>query len=184
MILDIIAATLIIAMFIRGYRKGIIIAVFSLLSIMLGVVCALKLSHILADFLARKGIVTSAWAPIISYVLLFILVVWLVRMGASLIEKSVDALALGLINRLIGGVLYVGLAAVLWSSILWLTNQAHLITPETINKSVTYKYFLPVAPWVFDHIGTVLPFAKGLFADLQHFFDHVNTKLPQHVGTH
>lgn len=184
MILDAIGIILIIALFIRGYRKGIIVAAFSLLSVIVGILCALKLSGKLATLLMDHGISSSAWAPIIAYILLFLGVVWLVRAGGKLIEKTVDAVWLGLFNNLAGGLLYALMGLVIWSSVLWLGNQAHLFTPETIAASKTFHWFAPVAPWVFEHIGQVLPFAKGLFTDLQHFFDRVNQQLPDHVGAH
>lgn len=184
MILDIIGVTLLVAFFIQGYRKGIIVALFSLLAIVLGIICALKLSQKLAGYLFATGWVTSAWGQLISYILLFIGVAWLVRLGGKYIQKSFEAVMLGLPNRIIGGVLYAFIAAFIWSSCLWLGNQAHMLTPETIAASKTYERFVPIAPWVFEHIGAVLPFAKNVFSDLQHFFNGVNQHLPDHVGAH
>lgn len=184
MALDILGITIVIIFFIRGYMKGIIVAAFSLLAIVLGIICALKLSGILAAYLLGKGIITSGWAQLISYVVLFLGVVILVRFIARLIEKSVQAVFLGLVNKLIGGLLYAFMAALVWSSLLWLCNQMHIISPETIASSKTYGYFMPIAPWVFEHIGKVLPFAKNIFTDLQHYFEGVNQHLPEHVGAH
>lgn len=184
MILDAIAIILIVFFFIRGYRKGFIVAAFAIIAILLGVICALKLSAKLAAFLLEKNIVTSGWAQIVSYIVLFIGVVWLVRIGGKLIEKTVEAVWLGLFNNLAGGIIYAVMAIIVWSSCLWIGNQAHLFTPETIAGSKTFAVLSPVAPWTFEHIGAVLPLAKGLFADLQHFFDQVNNHLPEHVGTH
>lgn len=182
MVLDVVGIAIIIVFFIRGYMKGFIIAAFSVLAILLGIICSLKLSHTLADYLLRKGIVTSGWAQVISYIVLFLGVVLLVRTIASAIEASLKLAMLGLVNRLAGGLLYVFLGAVIWSTFLWIFNQLHAITPETLAASKTYKWFSPIAPWVFDHIGKVLPFAKNIFADLQHFFGTVNQQLPDHVG--
>lgn len=184
MILDAIGIILVIALFVRGYRKGIIVAAFSLLSIIIGMLCALKLSGKVAGLLMDYGISSSGWAPVISYIILFLGIVWLVRAGGKLIEKTADAVWLGLFNNLIGGLLYAVMGAIIWSSCLWLGNQAHFFTPETIAASRTFPWFSPIAPWVFEHIGNVLPFAKNLFGDLQHFFDRVNQQLPDHVGTH
>lgn len=79
MALDIIGIILIILFFIRGYMKGIIVAAFSLLAIVLGAICALKLSHLLAEWLFKKGYITSGWGQLISYIILFLVVVVLVR---------------------------------------------------------------------------------------------------------
>ncbi|HXS36929.1 MAG TPA: CvpA family protein [Flavipsychrobacter sp.] len=184
MLLDIIGITLVIILFIRGYRKGIIVAAFSLLGFILGIICALKLSHTFASWLFDKGIITSGWAQVVSFIVLFIVVVLLVRLLAKAIDSVVNAVFLGFISRLLGGLFYAFIAAVIWSTLLWIANQMHLISPETIAHSKTYSWFTPVAPWVCDHVGKVLPFAKHIFSDLQHFFENVNQKLPQHVGPH
>ena len=182
MALDFIGITIIIIFFIRGYMKGIIIAAFSVLAILLGIICALKLSGVLATFLYKKGLVTSGWGQIVSYLILFTAVFLLVRILARAIQTSVKAVLLGGLDKIIGGALYAFIAAVVWSSLLWIANQAHVVTHETIAASKTYPYLSPIAPWVFEHVGRLLPFAKNIFKDLQHFFDTVNSKLP-HVGT-
>jgi len=184
MVLDVIGITIVIIFFIRGYMKGIIVAAFSLLAIVLGIICALKLSNILASYLLEKGIVTSGWGQLVSYIVLFLGVVILVRFVGKLIEKSAQAVFLGLVNKLVGGLLYAFMATLVWSSLLWISNQMHIIEPETIAGSKTYNYFVPIAPWVFEHIGAVLPFVKNIFTDLQHYFEGVNQKLPDHVGAH
>lgn len=184
MVLDLIGVTLLIAFFIQGYRKGIIVALFSFLGIVLGVLCALKLSEKFAGYLFQQGWVTSAWAQIVSYILLFAGVAWIVRLGGKFIQKTFETMMLGLPNRLIGGAIYGLIGAFIWSACLWLGNQIHMLAPETIVASKTYNWFVPVAPWVFDHVGDVLPFAKSIFSDLKSFFDGVNQHLPDHVGAH
>ena len=184
MIIDIIALTLIVVYFVRGWRKGAIVAVFSLVGVLLGIICALKLSGTFATYLFSRGWVTSGWAQIIAYVLLFVGIIWLVRLGAKLIQRSVEAVMLGTVNRLLGGLFYGLLVAVVFSAGLWLADQVHALSPETIASSKTFPYLVPVAPWVFAKIGLVLPFVRNIFTDLQHFFEGVNQQLPQHVGAH
>ena len=182
--LDIIGIIILAAAFFRGYKKGIVVALCSFIGILLGMLCALKLSGSLGAYLMAQGWVTSAWAQICAYALLFLGVLWLVRLLAGLIEGVLKAAMLGLVNRITGGLLYVAIGMIIWSSVLWVGNRAHLLSPETIAGSHTYEFFVPVAPWVFAHVGAVLPFAKDTFADLEHFFDSVNQHLPGHVGPH
>lgn len=182
MVLDIIGVTLVLIFFIRGYMKGVILAAFSLLAIVLGIICALKLSHLLAEWLFKNGIITSGWGQLLSYILLFIVVVFIVRLLAKAIQSSFEALLLGWVNKAIGGLLYALMAAFVWSSLLWISDHMHLITAETIAASKTYPYFSKLAPWTCEQVGKLLPFAKNIFAELQQFFEHVNQKIPQHVG--
>lgn len=184
MTIDIIALILVILLFVRGYKKGIVVAVCSVVAIILGMACALALSARLSIYLQDKNWVGSGWAPIISYVVLFIGVVWLVRWLARLTDSFSNAILLGWVNKSIGGILYAAAGITLMSSLLWLLHYAHLLSPSTVTGSKTYHYIEPVAPWVFRHIGKILPFARDIFSDMRTFFEGVNQKLPEHVGTH
>ncbi len=182
MILDVIGVALLAMAMLHGFRKGLLVAVFSVLGMLLGIVCALKLSERFAALLEAHGWVKSGWSVMVSYLLLLVGVAWLVRLMGSALSKSAGLLMLGWINKLLGGLLYVLFAATLWSSILWIVNQMHLLSPETLVQSRTYGWFQPIAPWVFEHAGALLPFAKNVFADLEKIFDHLNHQLPQRVG--
>lgn len=184
MTIDVVVITVIIAFFIRGYMKGIIIAAFSVLAIALGILASLKLSERLGTYLLEKEIVTSAWAPIVSYAILFIGVVLLVRLVAKAIESAMKAVMLGWVNKLIGGALYAFLGAIVLSALLWLGTETELIEQKHIADSKTYEYITPIAPWVADKVGYVIPMAKSVFADLEQFFQKVNLLLPEHVDTH
>jgi len=184
MLLDAISIIIIILFFIRGYMKGFIVAVFSVVALLLGIICALKFSCIFATWLSDKGVISSGWAQLISYIVLFIVVVMLVRLIARMIQKVIEGIMLGIINKLAGGILYAFFGAILWSSLLWLGNQLHIISAQTIAASRTYPWLSALAPWFFGEVGKLLPFARTTFTDLQHFFDTINQKLPQHVGTH
>lgn len=182
--LDFIGVTIVVLLFIKGWQKGIIVALCSLLAIVLGMLAALKLSTAFGAWLLARGWVTSAWAQIAAYILVFIIVLLLVRLLAKAVEGALHAAMLGALNRAVGGLLYGFIGAFIWSCCLWVANYAHLISPETMQASLTYEYFAPVAPWVFADVGKVLPFAKDVFADLSRFFDRVNQHLPGHVGAH
>ena len=184
MVLDVTGIILIVLFFIRGYTKGIIVAAFSALAILLGILVALKLSQSFATWMLAKGFITSGWAQVISYAVLFIGVVLAVRLIANLLQKAVEGLMLGIVNKLIGGLLYAFLGAVLWSSFLWIGTRMNMITPETIVTSKTYHWLSGIAPWFFEMAGKLLPFVKNTFSGLEHFFDAVNQKIPGNVGTH
>ena len=184
MILDVIGIILIVLFFIRGYMKGFILAAFSVLAILLGIICALKLSQAFAAWMLAKGYVSSGWVQVVSYIAMFVAVVIVVNLLGRLLQKAVEGLMLGFINKLIGGVLYAFLGIILWSSLLWIGNKMSIITPQTIAASKTFSWLSQVAPWFFQQAGHLLPFVKDTFSKLDHFFDSVNQKTPDHVGAH
>ena len=87
MIFDGIILILICISFYRGWKKGILWAVFSMVSVVIGILLSLKLSHQVADYLFKQNIMTSQYTLLISFVLIFVLVVLLFRFGIKLIEK-------------------------------------------------------------------------------------------------
>lgn len=182
MLPDLVILAIIILIFIRGYRQGFIVAVFSLLAVLVGMACALKLSHTLAAFLSEKNIITSSWGLFISYLVLFLGALYLVRTFANLIEKAFRALLLGWLNSLAGGVLYALAGLLICSSLLWLADRADLIPPEMFDNSYACRHLLPVAPWVFDGIGAILPAVRDIFAEIEDFFSGLNQKLSDYVG--
>lgn len=172
--LDLITATVLVLGFLRGYRKGLVVAVFSFVAVLLGVLVALKLSHLLAAWLVAQG-AGSAWAPMVAYVLLFVGVGFLVRQGARMVEGLTKAVMLGLVNKLAGGVLYAFIGAVVWSSVLWLAARVGVVSAETKAASTTYAYLEPLAPATYEKVGVVLPFARGIFSELSSTLDSIAT---------
>ncbi|HQW85486.1 MAG TPA: CvpA family protein, partial [Ferruginibacter sp.] len=100
MFIDLIFAACMLLAILKGYRKGFIIAVFSILAFVLGLAAALKLSAIVAGYLQQNINVSTQWLPFIAFALVFFTVVVLVRFGARLIEKTFQTLLLGWVNRI------------------------------------------------------------------------------------
>lgn len=185
MMFDLIFCTALAVFLFKGYRKGIVFAICSFLGILLGVMGALKLSGVVALHLFKDSNGAMAkWAPTLTYLILFILIVWLVRMVGSIVEKSMKTLMLGWFNKLAGALVYGLMIAFIWSSFLWLGSKVSLLNDDTLASSVTAPYILPLAPKMIDGIGAVLPFAKSIFGDIGGFYDSLNDKLTTHVGAH
>lgn len=176
MSLDITALIIIALFFIRGYMRGLIVAVFSVVAILLGIVVSLKMSQVLASYLLAKGYVGSGWAPVLSYLILFTAVVIAVRWGAKLLQRSVEGMMLGTVNKIIGGLLFAFVGLLLWSSFLWIGIKLGAITPEAVAASVSANQLQHFAPWVFSGVGVLLPFAKNTFTELQRFYSHIPNK--------
>lgn len=182
MVIDIITIALSIFFFIRGYMQGVIVALFSVIAFILGIIAALKLSELLASYLFEKGIVTSGWAQLLSYIILFVGVVILVRLLAKAVETALEAVWMGWMNKLLGGIFYAFVNLVIISTFLWLGNASRLIPAEQVAASVTYPYTVALAPWVAEQVGLLWPMSKEVFADLEMFFNNINAYI-QHVDT-
>lgn len=177
MLIDIILVVLLVLAIIKGYQRGLIVGVFSLLAIVIGLAAAMKLSTVVAGYIGKAIKISDAWLPVISFAVVFILIVLLVRLGANMLQKTVEISMLGWVNRLGGILFYLAIFIIVYSIILFYAEQVKLIQPETIKDSVTYSYIQPWGPKVIDGFATVVPVFKDMFTDLQSFFDGVAQKI-------
>lgn len=176
MLIDFIAIGLIVLAIVKGFRNGLVIAIFSLLAFIIGLAAALKLSAVVAEYLGSNTNISQRWLPILAFAIVFFVVVLLVRLGAKAIEGGLRMVMLGWFNKLAGVVFYLLLYFLVFSIILFYATQLHIIKPETAQISATYPIIYPFAPVVMDALGSIIPAFKNMFAELENFFDHLSKK--------
>jgi len=177
MILDIIFAVIIIFAIIKGIQRGLIVGLFSFLAIIIGLAAAIKLSAVVAGHIGKAIKISDAWLPLISFAIVFIGVILLVRLGANLIQKTVEIGMLGWINRLGGILFYLAIYVIVYSVLLFYGEQIKLLQPITAKQSVTYSWIQPLGPKVIDGFAYVFPFFKNMFRDLEKFFEGIAHKI-------
>lgn len=166
MIIDGFIAISLVLAFIRGWKKGVLWAVASLLAVILGSLVSLKLSHRFAEFIQAQQIIDSKYTLIVSYILLFLIVMYGLRLIIKMIEKLMESLMLGWVNRIIGGGVYVLFSAFMLSSIFWLASQGGILTEEGKNESQLYGIIEPLAPMGIEMGSAFLPYAKEMFQEV------------------
>jgi membrane protein required for colicin V production len=177
MVLDLIFAVILILAVIKGYQRGLIVGVFSFIAIIIGLAAAIKLSLAVAGYIGETVKVSDEWLPIISFVVVFLIVVLLVRWGANVIQRTAEVAMLGWVNKLGGIILYLALYIAVFSVLLFYAEQVQLLKQETINKSATYSFVRPWGPKAINTFGTVIPFFKDMFSELEKFFDGISHKI-------
>lgn len=168
--IDIIYGLLVIIAVFKGLRRGLIVAVLSLLAFMLGLAAALRLSVIVAGYLGETTSISIRWLPFISFLLIFIGVAMIVRWIARLLEAASEAMALGMVNKLGGVLLYVVLYTFAFSVVMFYAAQIRLFNPQTFANSVTYPFIEPWGPYLIGKLGLFIPLFRDLFAQLTEFF--------------
>jgi membrane protein required for colicin V production len=173
MALDIIYAVIIVLAILHGYRRGLIVGLFSLVAIIIGLAAAMKLSIVAEKYIGKVIKIPDQWLPIISFAIVFLLVILLIRWGARAIQKMVEMVMLGWANKIGGILFYVAIYTIVFSVLLFYAEQMKILQPETINKSVTYSFVRPWGPRVIDGFGSIIPVFKNMFGELEQFFDGV-----------
>src|SRR5690349_24700376 len=136
--IDIIFTALMLMALFKGIRKGFIVALFSFLAFFVGLAAALKLSVFVANQLSQSIHVTGFWLPVVSFLLVFLLVALIVRLGARWLQKTIELVWLGWMNRLLGVIFYALLYVMILSILLFYATEINLFRQDTINASKTY----------------------------------------------
>ena len=66
MFIDILVAIALVFATVKGIRNGLIIAVFSILAFIIGLAAALKLSTVVASWLAQSTNINVQWLPFLA----------------------------------------------------------------------------------------------------------------------
>jgi membrane protein required for colicin V production len=177
MLLDLIFAVIILLAILRGYQRGLIVGVFSFIAVIIGLAAAIKLSTVAADKIGKAVKISEQWLPIISFAVVFIIVVLLIRLGAKAIEGAVETVMLGWVNKLGGIIFYAAIYTIVFSVLLFYAEQMKLIQPETIQKSVTYSFVQPWGPKVINALGSIIPLFRDMFDELKSFFEGLSKNI-------
>jgi len=177
MLIDLVFAALVVIAIFRGYQKGLILAVFSVIAFIIGLAAALKLSVAVAAYLKDSISISAKWLPFLAFALVFFAVVLLIRLGAKLIEKVFQAVLLGWLNRLGGMLLYMVLYLIILSIFVFYAEKLQLLKPSVIQNSITYSFIQPWGPKVMDSFGKLIPVFKDMFTELGDFFNSLSNKI-------
>ena len=174
--IDLVFLLLIALAVYKGYRKGLIVSLFSVIALVAGLAAAFKLSALTGRYIAAQVAVPGPLLPSLSFLVTFLIVALLVRLVARIIEKSVQLAMLGWINRLGGALLHVVLYTTLLSFALFFGEKTQWLKADAISRSKAYPYVQPWAPGLLNNLGKWIPVFKGTYAELEHFFEGIAEK--------
>lgn len=86
----------------RGFKKGFVIEIFTLLALLVGIYAGIHFSDFMAEILRENVGIESDYLPAISFTITFLLVGAMVFFAGKMIEKAIKVVALGTVNKLAG----------------------------------------------------------------------------------
>lgn len=179
MVIDLSVLIVLVVAIFKGLHKGLIVAVFSLAGLLIGLAAAVKLSAVTATYLSGTLNVGAKWLPVLSFLLVFIAAVMVVRLISAALQKTVELAMLGWANRIGGMVAYAIIYLLILSVALFYLEKIHLMADTTIAESKTYPYIRPLGPKAIGLMGMILPFLKDIFQQLSAFFENLTPIPPQ-----
>lgn len=133
----------------RGLKNGLVYELASVVALILGVWATVRFSDVLA---AKLG--DSQTYKVIAFVLIFVAVLVAVHFAGQLVEKVVKLLIPSVVNNIIGllfGIFKVMIVlSVIFMFVAKVDKKEVILKPETKEKSFSYKYIEPVAPFLSD----------------------------------
>jgi membrane protein required for colicin V production len=155
-VIDIILGALILFGCIRGFMKGLFVEVASLAALVAGVYGAIHFSNFAAEFLMEKVSWDEKYINIIAFAITFIIIVLAIALAGKALTKLANFAALGIINKLLGGVFGALKIGLILSVILMvfdgLNNTIPFADAEDLEDSVLYAPVKSLAPTIFPNI--------------------------------
>lgn len=152
-IIDIILGALLLFGLLRGFLKGLFVEVASLLALVLGIYGAIHFSYFSADLLATKVDWSEKTINIIAFAITFVIIVLAISLAGKALTKLADFAALGILNKLLGGVFGASKIGLILSVVLIVFNKINNTIPfmekEDLDQSILYKPVKSLAPILF-----------------------------------
>jgi membrane protein required for colicin V production len=157
---------------VKGFRRGLVLEVASLLAFVLGVIGGLALLNDAIPLVRNYVGEAFGLLPLVSFLLVFALIVWGVHLVSSFIKTAVHLTPLGLLDN-VGGAACGVLKWVLGLSLLLHgigLAGLNLISPGLVAQSQVLPVVQQATPLALEIVSFVLPFAGTLLEKLRTVF--------------
>lgn len=157
-IVDIIIGGLILYGTVKGFKKGLLSEVASLLALFLGILGAARLNTPVSKLIRQHVDWSESAVAVVSFIAIFISIVIIVSLAGKALTKLAKAIALGLLNRILGA-MFGGIKVVLLLSVLLLVfekvNKSISLFPSTqFNNTILYEPIAELVPKIAAKMNT------------------------------
>ena len=155
-VFDIILAALLLFGLVRGFMKGLFVEVASIVALIAGVYGAIHFSNFAANFLQSRFDWSEKTINITAFAITFVVIILAISLAGKALTKIADFAALGILNKLLGGVFGALKIGLILSVLLILFDKMNKTIPfvdkAELEESVLYKPVKSLAPMIFPSI--------------------------------
>ena len=154
---DIILGIILLIGFYAGFKKGLFVALASLVGLIAGVYGALYFSDYAAEHISKWFDWSEQNTQLAAFAVTFIVIIFVVSMVGKLLTKVANFAMLGIINKLLGGVFSLLTYALIISVLFMFINASsglsgYVISEEKKKESRLYAPVASIAPLILPHI--------------------------------
>ncbi|SKB49981.1 membrane protein required for colicin V production [Salegentibacter holothuriorum] len=177
---DIVLALILLYGLVRGFFRGLLAEIASLVGIVAGIYGAIHFSYVLSDFFSNNMNWDTEYVNLIAFAITFVLIVFLISLAGKILTKMAGFAALGIVNKLLGagfGLLKMAFIASVIIMFFEATNEEiELVSKEKLEDSKLYAPVKVIAPAV---LPSILREARerDLLDDESELFEHKNEEV-------
>ena len=136
----------------RGFSKGLIVEMSSLLAIFLGFTIGINFDDLISNFLYNTFNIKFSLLKIFVFLIIFFITYGLVILVAKSITKFIKVVNLGLMNSVFGGVFGLTKWSLLFIVLVWIIASIEFSNFEEITNSFMYNFLLDLSEILFNLI--------------------------------
>ena len=138
----------------RGFSKGLIVEMSSLLAIFLGFTIGINFDDLISNFLYTTFNIEFSLLKIFVFLIIFFITYSLVILVAKSITKFIKVVNLGLLNSVCGGFFGLTKWSLLFILLVWIIHSIEFSNFEAITDSFMYSLLLDLSEILFNLIET------------------------------
>ncbi|HMM18879.1 MAG: CvpA family protein [Petrimonas sp.] len=154
---DLIILIFLLVAFVNGYRKGLVMMLVGLATVILAAVFAGKLAITVLPYLQKTFDFSPQVTHVLSYVAAFLAIAAVVSLIGFLVQKVFESVNLNFINRALGGVVSIGttvvVLSILLNLILMLDGEEKIVKPDIKQKSFFYEKVRVAVPAIVPYLN-------------------------------
>lgn len=154
---DILVGILLLIAFINGYRKGLIMQLVGLATIILAAIFGGRLAEKILPDIHRLLELSPNTARVLSFVLAFALIAIVLSLIGRLLQKFIDVVLLSFVNRLLGSVIALAtmmlFLSILLNLVLMLDRNETVVDRKTRQESFFFERVEAVVPAIIPYLN-------------------------------
>lgn len=155
-VIDIILAILLLFGLVRGFMKGFFVELASLVALIAGIFGAIHFSYFASNYISKNVEWSENTVNLVAFAVTFIIIIIAISLAGKLLTKLANIVALGILNKILGGAFgllkMAFLASVLILFFEAINKNEVLIDNSTIEGSTLYDPVQSIAPMILPSI--------------------------------
>lgn len=153
----------------KGFSKGLLVELSTILAFILATVLGFKLIDVVIQYI-RDYIGENSFLPVIAFLTTFIGILLGVTLFAKAVKKALDLTLFGNLDDIAGAIVGILKWSFIISIFLWLLSAGNLALPESITaETVLFPYFVKFGPFIVDQVASLVPLTKDLISSIKEY---------------